>query len=593
MEILKLINSNKQKFVVLAGSLWCISMLIVKFDYRFKYRWLVFFLWLISLGLFVVYFVLNEGKFVNNIKANKIFDSNFILIIILALFTRFIFLRIYPFNSIGDEMRDGGWDALRIVTGEIRNIFSYGRYEAHGLIIPTFSSLFYLIFGNSTITFKFASALISFVDILFLYKFVEIFFNRKYAFFSAFVLICLPLHLYYGRTEIVVVFSSILTTINIFFIIWYIKERKAEIMRLIFLFSGFCLNFHASIKPVIFALIFILFLLLIVRLKQIDIKSIKRILLEITICIILFIVGFGPRLLFTTPNVLFHTKSVSLINKTDKYYRTFNDENYQISTKISTAFSNYQKSLLGYVKEPVSYHYTHKNPLLIFPLNIFFIIGAVFMLIKGKLPHKVILFLAMLLPFTNSAITNCVNCDHRLAVLFPILSMITGIGFIELTNYINKAKINYKIFKILGNTIIYSLFFITNIFNLFDFFYNERASESMFWYQRESITQDYLLSYMIRTIKNNENLKEEEDLSIFLSKSNYDYFNLFHINEAIEFQIPNKNISLIIDETYSINEIHVSSHKNSQTETNLYTYCEKYKRFICPPNKEKLIIKTS
>ncbi len=205
------------KFILSKRSLlWIFPLLItscywiiLSVDKEFYYKWLVLALWLISLLFFLYSSSLFKFKRISFTSPNP----ELFLIIATAIFVSFFQLKNIPFVTIGDMLRDGGLDALTIISGETKNIFAYGRYESHGLIIPTFSAIFHPFFGDSAMIFKVACAIVAVLDAILLYTLMKKFINTKSALIGSLILIFTPLHLYYGRTEIVVIFSSLLTTL--------------------------------------------------------------------------------------------------------------------------------------------------------------------------------------------------------------------------------------------------------------------------------------------------------------------------------------------------------------------------------------------
>jgi predicted membrane-bound mannosyltransferase len=255
--------SGKGLLFSLGSVSFILSMVIVFFDHKFNFKWVAFYLWVLSVLSFILYFCnipkikasVQKEVIINKIKNNYLI----ILIFILAIISHLLLLNIYPYPSIGDELRDGGWDAMRIVKGEIDNIFFYGRYESHGLLIPTISSYFYRIFGSSPLTFRLPTAIISLVDVAVLYLLVRKFISKKVAIFAMLVFMTLPLHLYYARTEIVVVFSSLFTTLIIYLLYNFIQEKNLKNLSFLGITLGIALNLHASVRTVVFFTILLIF----------------------------------------------------------------------------------------------------------------------------------------------------------------------------------------------------------------------------------------------------------------------------------------------------------------------------------------------
>ncbi|MDE2026468.1 MAG: glycosyltransferase family 39 protein, partial [Patescibacteria group bacterium] len=138
----------------------------------------------------------------------------------------FSFLSSYPWVSVGDEVRDGGWQAMQIAQGTLTNIFAYGRYDAHGLIIPTITSFFYFLFGGTTLTFRFPSALLACADVLVLYVLIRLLYNKTAAFFGAVILASFPWHIFYARTQVVDSFTNFWTSVLFLFFFVLLKKKR-------------------------------------------------------------------------------------------------------------------------------------------------------------------------------------------------------------------------------------------------------------------------------------------------------------------------------------------------------------------------------
>src|SRR3989338_2270749 len=156
-----------------------VSILIVKLDTSFAFRWYAFSLYLFSLVsmLFLWIQSLRDKK----VSLQSVSFFGLFLILILAIITRLYLLTSYPFVSIGDELRDGGLDALRISLGEMKNIFTLGNYDGYGKIIPVLSSFFYNLFGSSVLTYRISASIVSIFDIFLLYMLLSYVTKNKIA----------------------------------------------------------------------------------------------------------------------------------------------------------------------------------------------------------------------------------------------------------------------------------------------------------------------------------------------------------------------------------------------------------------------------
>ena len=214
-----------------------------------------------------------------------------LILSVLTIFFHFINLKTYPFVSVGDEVRDGGLNAVEINQGDYKDIFGYGRYESHGLIIPTINSVFVKLFPQSNLLYRAPTAIVGSLDVLLFYLLISLSFNSTVAFWSALILLTNPLHLFYSRTETVIIFSSLLSSLLIgIFLNTLNKAKKPIDFFTLFILIGFSFNFHASIKAV--AIILVPYLII----KIFSLKKISSIIFSLFLLPISLIAGFGPRL---------------------------------------------------------------------------------------------------------------------------------------------------------------------------------------------------------------------------------------------------------------------------------------------------------
>jgi len=514
-----------------------ISLLIFKFDTNFTYRWPALYLSILPLLLIVLLWIFSLVPYKNVLVSINLYG--FLAIFALAITSRFIFLTSYPYVSVGDEVRDGGLYALEIATGQIKNIFDYLQYYGAGLIIPTITSVFYKIFGNSVLTYRIPAALVSVLDVVLFYLLLSLLTKNKLAcFLGAIVLVSLPLHLFYSRTEIAVILSSLFSTLILLGLFIFLRRRTTNVIDYIFLGAllGFTFNLHGDI--IVFALMALTNILLItfwqwfsgrLELSQFGIK-----LLLLTFFLL---VGFGPRLLNTTPEIFFRAHRVPFFS-TEKQ----SDLN---SYDIKSIAEKYKRSLLVWITEPTNAWYPDHKP--IFPPLLFsFMILGVFVGITRKNLYLIfVFFVTLVLHATNSALTDILNGDHRLVPLYPIGTLFVGVGMAFLID-----KIKLRLFQyILAFALFIFLFYQTTLF-----FINQPANKN-------KDIGDYLSMHTIYFIKENDDLIKSNNLILFVSMFNYQKLNLLHYKQQYAFFFPAANFTIEKDETIKDNEIYIKNSK--------------------------------
>jgi hypothetical protein len=432
-----------------------------------------------------------------------------LLIFVITIFVNFLYLKNYPFVAVGDEVRDGGLDTVKIITGETSNIFAYGRYNAHGLIIPILNIPFYKIFYNSVLSYRVPAALISTIDVFLLFFIVTSLFGSNTAFWAALLLVCNPIHLFYSRTETVVIFSSLITTVLVYFSYRSIKHKWDFVY--LALLIGFSFNFHASVKTVGMLLLPLIFF------KILSFKKIKEIIFSIITSVIVLIIGFGPRLLETNLKIFFHT------------------------ARLNTGFLNvfiflnkYIESLKVIAFSPTTSHYLDHKPIISIPLFLLLLIGLFFLYKINRILFFIIIYLLLTIPLINSAITDIINADHRLIPLLPIISITISLAITSLSKFFPKK------IRLIFIIILFSYL----LFLAIGFFYYQKANINDYNNQRES--KDYLSMHLIYLIQNNSFSK---DIIIYASPYNVKNYNYLHYKEQYQFFLPNKNISFIMNDS--------------------------------------------
>ncbi|HSX40763.1 MAG TPA: glycosyltransferase family 39 protein [Candidatus Saccharimonadales bacterium] len=557
---------NKPLFLFgfFAFSFYIASILLALIDSGFSYRWVSFALWILAVLILPLYFAFQRRK--------KLFESlqkffarkqdNYapLFLVIAALVCSFLYLKEYPFVAIYDQIRDGGINAQQIADGTFKNIFGYGRYASHGAIIPTITSFFYLIFKNSVFTFRVPATLLSIFDVLILYAAVRKGVNKHVAFFASLILLVLPLHLYFARTEVVVMFSGFFTSLIFLLLAFFVKKKEPNMYILLGLLLGFASGFHTSIRTVSLLTIIVISALTCIAIWR---KKLAKVFYAAPLLMVLFyFVGFGPRILYSPPQTFFQTRSLANAHVT--------------ANKIATLADNYKKSLLVYISQPTtSTHFQEFKPLLPPVLAIFFILGLLSSIFFGKnIFLRILIFYAFALPFTNSAITEAVNSDNRLLPLLPIAAIFAAYGFYKVLLLVKRYISNTFLLNALQ--IIFAGYLI---FLACTFFLNEPAS-------KQYTTIDYLSMHAIYFLQKNPEFKSAQTVCVSVAPTNYEYFSLLHVQEQYQYFLPKKNFLIFQNPDLAINAMAISKSCSASYQTfSKLVYCNPYQKFLCPKNE--------
>lgn len=555
--------------LILSFSLYIISLFIVFFDRSFNLRWIAFWFHIISVTIPVLfYFKHLQYRLILKKKLTLNETTLITTIIYVALIVSIIYLQNYPYVSVGDGLRDSGLDAMKISNGTLKNIFGYGNYKGYGNIIPVFASFFYKIFGSSVMTYRVPSAIISVLDIALIYLLLRNVIHRSSAFLGALAYTFLPLHIFMARIELVLIFDCFWT--SIIFSVLYIWGKRRSIYEYILLglVLGASSNFHTSVRVVA---VLVLFIIIINEIKEAVSKvgkvGIKSRVINMLIMIIFCFVGFGPMLLFSN-------SSTFLQSNRSIYSKELYAINYNSGTdKFETIKSNYIKSVEVWFYESTTSRYgaAHK-PILTPFLALMFLTGIIYsFFVLKKLFSNILIIFVFLLPLTNSAMTDWVNADHRLAPYLPIAAIFIGLGFEYILQIVKIAK--YRLI-IVGLVCIYLFFQVYQFFSLLPA-------------NLDKDIKDYLSMNIIYHLKSEDKLRGQSVSScIYVSSANFQNLNYAHYKEQYEFFVPYKKVYLQSSPEIQDNEAYVFNGacpvEYKKTSRFSITNCTLKKNLYCP-----------
>lgn len=361
--------------------------------------------------------------------------------------------------------------------------------------------------------------------------------NQSAALSAALVLCTLPLHLFFARTQIVVSLNSFLSSLIIVSLLFFLKRKRTADYIFLGTILGFIFNFHAAIRVVaILTLLFIVLkdVLTIIRQAFQKLPNLKIGLFNLILLIVFCFVGFGPRLLFSNSSNFFHTSRFFLQK----------EDGIQISppklNDIIRVKNNYIKSLLVWFHEPAFYFFGQNKPILTPFLAVFFFLGIIYSLFLIK---KTILyflfFLALAIPFFNSAITDIVNADHRLSPMFPIGAIFIGIGISYTLNFIRHKYLRY----LFGTFILGYLL----LFQTYKFFHDRPADT---FYD----VGDYLTMHTVQFLKSR---KTTGDICLLTSPENYTKLNYQHYRELFQYFLPQITLEMLQNQEIGNNEMYI------------------------------------
>jgi len=543
-------------FSIFFGAL---AIIITYIDKELHFQWLSLSLHFFSVATIVGYILIHKTIRLKIESYTEVLSLLFVGLV--AVVTRFMYLSTYPFVAVLDEVRDGGLDGVRIASSSISNIFNYGTYEAHGLIIPTISSFFYQFFPDSVLMYRIPAAIVGSLEIVLMYVLLKRWSNKYTAIIGSITLATLPLHLFFSRTQLVVILSSFLTTVLLFAFYRHFKDRGFISYASVGMFLGLSLNFHAAIRIVVVTVALFVFVSLIIEKKGVLEKLLKGALVAVFI-----VVGFGPRLLFTSPEIFFHTTRLPII------------EEYKSSTFLTQVnaiemLDSYKESLLVFVSAPTHFWYSDQKPIFDLVTSGLFVIGLISLILRRKDPLSyVVIALIFIVPLTNSAITDTVNSDHRISPLYPIGSLVVGLGGHAILEYIKSVKTRWFLIAILVFYLLYQVQF---------FFSNQKA-------ELTSDKSEYLHMQMIYLLQRRN--YQSKKVCVVSSEELAKSFEALHHKEQREFFLPGTEIVLSSDTRRGDNVMYLYQGECLEYHldpVNVFTLkCNESNKFMCPYEHE-------
>lgn len=527
-------------FTALSLVLYALIIYVSKTDTNFIHRWFIFWLYVLSLGSVVLFYTtsFSSKKILPHLNKKEIIFPLCLLVIVAVV--SFIFLKNYPYISVQDEVRDAGENAVRVINGEMRNFFAYGDYNGYGNIISVIASFFYRVFGSSVYTYRFPAALVSILDVALLYFLIRLLIDRRIAFLGSLVYASLALHLFYARTELVVIFDSFWTTaILLIFFIWFQKRRLPDLI-LLGTVLGFASTFHSALRIISLAVLLVVIFLEIQKVFFQDLKKSVGILVFVLFCFI----GFGPTILYNTPKTFF--QSEKLYNGNFQERKAFFN-----SDEIKNIETNYAKSLMVWFYEPTTSRYV--TPLFPPIFGLLFVLGIGYAVFVSKKPFLYILLgFVFILPLTNSAITNWLNADHRLMPLLPIGTVFVALGIRGVFELFSNRASRIVLLSFLGLYIGYQIF---------SFFYYQQAVK-----QRN--IKDFLSMHTIYFLKSFENKANfavnptdvnpgSNKICLYVSQANADNLDLLHYQGQYRYFLPQYERVDKVNDAIGDNEVYI------------------------------------
>ena len=312
-------------------------------------------------------------------------------------------LAVYPLEMVDDLVRNTGLQARALAAGEAA-IFHYGFHNASSFVLPLTGVPFYLVFGPSSLSFKGLSALLGVLTPFLLYLLARRYLSRPLALAAAVFLLTLPVYIFFARREPEIAWSPPLM-VALLAALLRVEEEEARprSLALLGLLAGITVHFHSAVKAAGLAALGLALayaLALALRRRQLW----RRLWSGAALAVAAFLIGLGPLILVSNPALVLSSGRLVDLGAAD-YGRILGD--YQVSLRV-------------FFDQPTrSWFPTHEPLIPSSLLSALFALGATLGLFVVPLRLQLtLLFFLLLLPLTNSALTDLINAEHRLAPLF-------------------------------------------------------------------------------------------------------------------------------------------------------------------------------
>jgi hypothetical protein len=482
-----------------------------------------------------------------------------------AALLRLSWLELYPFPTVGEEIRDTGLAAREILGSQSVNLFGWAKYQAHGMLTALSATPFELILGPSVLSLRLPTALLGILEVPLLTWIAASVIGRRGGLFVGLILSLLPLHLYVGRTQLVLGWSSIIASISIgVFSNSRFTRQESDRILLSGLLFGVALGFHAALRPVLLIMSMYAFY----RAGGCTLNSRLRQL--VAWCFGCF-VGAGPKLLHVTLPILLHQKrhlQPEQLLQTD-----------EISLILQLVTARIADSYRVFLDLPLVDFSPAREPLLPLLGTVILLIGV---LRAARSGHPALHYAALLffiVPITNSALTNRVNAAHRLVPLLPVIAILCGTAatwLLHVTSKIRPALTRWLV-SALAALVILAPFSYESL----RFFILEFGSKGVFRASRSGLYQDFLARYLAESPV----AKGATTLCIVASKDDARYFRLLHVREHFAYLLPGRSVTVGESDQLQTGEVALlptcPAHRLSLQELTPHELCTTYQRWLC------------
>jgi hypothetical protein len=538
-----------RRWVVLAGSAGCYVLSVELARRPDPQYWSAVLAWLTAIGLL---FAVSLGR----VRWRCLPRRDWLILSCLvgvSVAARSVFLDIYPFHVFGDAIRDNGLYPVAVSSHTLPP-FGWGPYESMMMVLPAFIAVFHRLFGGVHF-FQICSIVVSAAELILLYILALRTCGRREAVGACLVITFLPAHLGFSRGETTMILTSFWTTALVAAACAYNGRREWHWLVTVGLLSGLAANFHASVRTIVFLTAGW------IAVSEVLASRERRpgapwkdpvLAARLTAWVAAALVGFGPSVLFV---------SGTFLHGGDRL----------VVDDVRLIGQRYVATLLTYVVLPLTGHLPFDTPVVTPFMGISLLAGAAVAFTKNAPAlSRLVVGLLLIVPLTNSALTNAPFAWNRMAPVFPLVALAIGLSPRLLPNRPAWGAA-MALVAVVGSA------------QHADFFFRQAPMSAI---EAGGMTREmaYAFAHAVRVARERPELAGSEDLCWGASARQHEALQALHYRENLAFYLPGMRHRVIalpgVDDTAFYLSPTCPIEPSSQPGTQI-VFCVERSRYRC------------
>jgi hypothetical protein len=249
-----------------------------------------------------------------------------------------------------------------------------------------------------------------------------------------------------------------------------------------------------------------------------------------------------------------------------------------LGLQLHTVLEDYETSLHVFFDQPTTSWFPKRQPLIPSPaLAGLFAFGAAlgFLAVPLRI-YWTVLFFALLLPLTNSAMTDFVNNDHRLTPLLPVIAVATAAGLGAVWRAAAWLRNRWAIRAV--EVVTLSSVLLAAAGPAYRFFSEEQG--------RRPDLDNHLLYFALSEIESTPVLRQAPELCVGGNATTTATMGLLHVRDGWKFFLPGKTIHAAeLRPAAAPNELYISTTCEPKASDDVWSgtaFCTEPALFVCP-----------